>query len=235
LNWNPAPSSLPTTEARVTQVRSIKWSILKTDRSIPHLRRKGYHLVMGVLCVALYGFVLSRECSLALLVSVGSVWIACDILRLYWPRLNNIAMRIFGSLMRREELNGLSANSYYIIGMGLTLFVFPKPICLLSVLYLAVGDPVAAVAGTLYGRHPLVAGKSVEGSLANLIASFFVTLVMAFAFFQLPPERALLLAATGGAISAISELCPVPLNDNLVIPLVSACLLTLVNGIVPLF
>jgi len=228
-------SPLSTTAGRVTQVRSIKWSILKTDRSLPHFGRKLYHMLSGLICVALYAFVFNREQTLLILSGVGGIWIAADLLRLRVPAINNLTMQLFGRIMRREELKRLSANTFYILGMYFVVFFFSKPVVLLSVLCLAVGDPVAAVVGTLVGRHPLVGKKSLEGAVANFLITGSAIFLMGLVYFQLSLERGLVLAGIGGLVSVFAELTPLPVNDNFSIPLIAGTLFTLVNAILPLF
>ena len=223
------------TATKVAQLRSMKLGVLGRHRSIPHLGRKAYHLVMGLVCFSLYAFLLTREQALLTLATVGGVWVVCDLLRLRFSAVNALALRIFGGLMRREELKGISANTYYIWGMFTVVLFFPKPIVLLSLLYLAVGDPVAAMVGTLYGRHRFIAGKSVEGAAANFLASGVVTALAALFYFHLPVDRSLTLAIVGGVVSAVAELIPLPINDNFTIPVLSAMLLTLVTRALPLF
>ena len=112
---------------------------------------------------------------------------------------------------------------------------FPKPIVLLSVLYLAIGDPIAAVVGSLYGRHKLIGKKSVEGALANWICSSLATLALGSCYFGFSFEKSILLALVGGIISVVAELFPAPIDDNFTIPVLSASLLSFTALFIPLF
>ena len=115
------------------------------------------------------------------------------------------------------------------------ILFFPKPIVLLSVAFLALGDPVAAVVGTLYGRHKLIGKKSLEGALANFALSWLAVFFIAMFYFQLSPIKVLTLAWVGAFISMVAELLPLPVDDNFTIPVASALLLTLANAVFPLF
>jgi hypothetical protein len=99
------PLYIPSPTSRTSaEVRSIQLGILSRDRSIPHFGRKFYHFLMGMFCFSLYAFVLDREQALMLLGSVGGVLVIGDIFRLRYPAVNNVVLRLFGNLMRREEL-----------------------------------------------------------------------------------------------------------------------------------
>jgi len=92
--------------------------------------------------------VIDRTLALWLLGTIGGTFVLLDLIRLRFPAANAIALRWFGGLMRREELKSVSGNSFFVLGLVLITAVFPKPIVLLSALYLALGDPWAAIVGT---------------------------------------------------------------------------------------
>lgn len=213
---------------------SLRWSVLGRDRSFPHLERKFYHFVMGMLCFSLYAFVVDRAEALLLLGAIGGVMIVADYLRLRSRSVNDLALKLFGKIMRREELKSYSANSFYIVGLFVVTLLFPKPIVLLSVLYLAIGDPVAAVIGTLFGKHKLVGKKSLEGALANFACSFLATLLVSATYFHLSGASLWILAGVGALISMVVELIPFPVDDNFTIPVFSAVFLTLVHSVFPI-
>jgi dolichol kinase len=208
--------------SRLEGLRQLKLSVLGRERSLPHFERKFYHAVMGLFCFCLYAFVLTREQSLLVLGTVGGAFVALDLIRLRFPQVNALALKFFGKIMRREELKSVSGNSFYIIGLFLVVLVFPPPVVLLSVLYLALGDPTAAMVGSLYGRHKLIGKKSWEGALANLAVSSLATFIVALTLFALPLSQAIVLALVGGLISVLAELCPCPVDDNFSIPVLSA-------------
>jgi len=219
---------------RFNSVRSRKLRVLGRDRSLPHFGRKFYHFVMGMVCFSLYAFVLTREQALLTLGVVGGIWVALDVIRLRYPAANAVALQFFGKLMRREELKSVSGNTFYILGMITIVYFFPKPIVLLSVLYLAIGDPIAAVVGTMWGKNRLVGKKSLEGAVANLLCTGLATYLVAMSYFNFSFDHAVALAAFGGLISVVAELLPFPIDDNFTIPVMSAILLSVMNFAFPL-
>lgn len=210
-------------------LRLTQLTILQRERSKPHLTRKFYHCLMGLICFSLYAFLLTQVQAILVMLVVGGGIVILDIGRFYSSKLKELSLRYFGWLMRRNELKGLTANSYFVLGIFITLLFFPKPVTLMSVLFLAIGDPVAAIFGSLYGRTPLLGKKSLEGTLANFVICCLVGLVMGVFFFKLSPETAPLFAISCGVIAALSEMLPSTLDDNLVIPTASAVLLSVAN------
>ena len=228
------PSGMYVPRTPRSSVRDEKRRILDREREKPHGTRKLYHFVMGAICFTLYGVVLPEKTALWTLAIVGGAFVVLDLLRLRWPWLNRLALKFFGKLMRREELTTLTANSWYVLGLLAAGLLFPKPYALLGLAFLAVGDPTAAVVGTRWGKVPLRSGKSLEGTLANFVASAVVAFFTALWLFKLNGADALLVAFVGGAASAVAEAAPTPVNDNFAIPVISAGLLLLVLRIVGL-
>lgn len=218
-------------EALATSYRVIQGR----ERSVPHLERKFYHCVMGLLCFSLYAFVLSREEALLLLGFIGGALVVGDYMRLKHPFVNHLALRIFGRVMRREELESFSGNSFFVLGLLVVTVLFSKPIALLAVLCLAIGDPAAATIGTLYGKHRLIGKKSLEGALANFFGVSFASLLFGFAYLGHDASGSFRVALVAGVISTIVELLPFPIDDNFTIPVMSAVLFSLTHSILPLF
>jgi dolichol kinase len=90
-----------------------------------------------------------------------------------------------------------------------------------SILYLAFGDAVAALAGKAFGRHPLpfVSSKTWEGS----IACFFTCALVGWGL-ELGPWRLL----AGAFAASVIEAVPIPGNDNFWLPLGSGFALWLI-------
>lgn len=222
------------TLATAPELRNLKRGVLGMGRSTPHLGRKFYHFAMGVFCVSLYAFFLTRHEALIVLGTVGGLFLVLDFVRLRNPALNALTLRYFGKIMRREELKSISGNSFYILGLWVLVFFFPKPVVLLSALYLAIGDPIAAVVGTHWGKTKLTSRKTFEGALANFMATSLVSYFFGIGFLQLEPVQAMALGLLGGSISTLVELLPIPLDDNFTIPVGAALVFTILAPVFPL-
>jgi HAD superfamily phosphoserine phosphatase-like hydrolase len=105
------------------------------------------------------------------------------------------------------------------LGVILSLILFPSPANYASITIVTLGDSAASIFGRLYGKTPIPFNKSknLEGSLAGF------TLAFIGATYFVSPLHALSAAIVGMLIEAI----PLPVNDNLSIPLGTGVLLTL--------
>jgi dolichol kinase len=108
----------------------------------------------------------------------------------------------------------VSAPIWFALGALTSITLFPPRIATIGVLTLAVGDPVAALVGQYAGRHPnpLNGSKSMEGSLAGFIAA-----TLACSIFTDPTT-----SVVGCLVGMLVEALPLPLNDNLTIPILSS-------------
>jgi len=205
------------------------------ERSLPHLQRKFYHCVMGLLCFSLYAFALGREEALLLLGFIGGALVVGDYMRLKNPFVNHLALRIFGRVMRREELESFSGNSFFVLGLLVVTFLFSKPIALLAVLCLAIGDPAAATVGSAFGKHRIIGKKSLEGALANFFGVAFAAFLFAVGYLGHDASGSVRVSLVAGLVSMVAELMPFPIDDNFTIPVMSAVLFSLVHSVLPLF
>ena len=113
-----------------------------------------------------------------------------------------------------------------------SLILFPEEIVYASIAIVGFGDSVATVIGVTIGRHklPYSEEKTVEGTLAGIIAAFLASL-----FFVTPAQA--LAGSTGGMLlesivdlQIIKELNSQAafrffLNDNFLIPIFSGLLM----------
>lgn len=223
------PNSLRSAE------KEVERQIRERDRSRPHLARKLYHAAMGLTCFFLYALVLTQNQALIAVLVIGGPLVILDIIRLRNPKLRSAALHFFGPIMRCDELNQISGNSYYVLGLLAVVIFFSKPIALLSILFLGLGDPAAAIIGTLWGRHRMLWGrKSIEGAMGNLLISGLASIVVSLAYganFQ----KSLAIGLVGGLVSMIAESLPLPIDDNLTVPVISGVLLSFTCTWVPLF
>jgi dolichol kinase/phosphoserine phosphatase len=110
------------------------------------------------------------------------------------------------------------APVYYAIGILFTLVLFPAPASSAAIAIFALGDSTASIFGRYFSITPLPINKdkSLEGSVAGFFFAF-----LAGSVFVSP-----LTALAGAAIAMFIEYVPLPINDNLLIPLITGLALT---------
>ena len=121
----------------------------------------------------------------------------------------------------QSELHGFAAAPLYFAGGILfTLVVFPRPANYAAIAMFCLGDSAASLLGGLVSTSlPFNKGKTWEGSLAGLLFAFLAGM------FFLPGKP--LLAFAGAVIAMTVEVLPLPVNDNVLIPVITGAALTL--------
>lgn len=187
------------------------------EASVGHtLRRGAFHALSGLACVFALLY-LPRLTMLAALGGVTAALLAIELARLYSPSLKQRFSAWFAPLMRRREVDQLTGSSYFLASCLITVLAFPREIAALAILFLSLGDPLAAVVGTWRGRTRFW-GKSLEGHLACLAVCLLIALVVS----ETLGEPPLAVAVSGAVIASIIQALPLAVNDNLTIPIGSA-------------
>ena len=190
-----------------------------------HIGRKVYHLAGGLGLLSLY-FVLNRDQALLLYAALFLLVLTLDLIRLNVPSINRIVLTKFSSFIRANEEHRLTGTAPYVLGIGLSLFLYRMDIAAAAICFLIFGDVAATTIGERYGRTK-IGNKSLEGSLAFVAAAVSAGLLLPLAGITVVPG----VIVFGAIVAAGVELLPLPVNDNLVIPLVSGGLMTLITRV----
>ena len=133
-----------------------------------------------------------------------------------WALMDGREVPIVSSIIRNAALHGelyefATAPVFFALGILFTLFLFPVPASSAAIAIFAWGDSAAAVFGKVLGKGalPFNKGKTLGGSVIGLFFGF-----LAAAFFVSP-----LKALVGAAVAMLVECLPLPLSDNLTVPL----------------
>ena len=190
-----------------------------------HLARRLWHFVGVMFIYFLYWKIPPAQSKIAVVV-LGAPLLLLDILRLYFPALNKIILFLFKPFMREQEKRRLAAISFMLVGVTFNILFLPRTVVPLTLLFLAVADPLASFVGINWGKDKLVGNKSLQGSFAAFVACFLLSLGY-FRYMEMMHERMFIVCLLAGLIGAASELMPVgKLDDNLVFPVMSGILLT---------
>lgn len=201
------------------------------NRSDLHLLRKLWHVSTGMLIFLVYWLSdLTQYEAFLILGGLFVIFTASECIRLRSERINALAIRIWGPVMRSHEALKFSGTPYYLASCALVVLVFPKTIALLSVLFLAVGDPMASLVGILAkGRGIRFAnGKSLAGTLAAVAVCFVISWVF-LSYLGVSQHREVY-AIVGALAGGLAEHIPFGWDDNLSIPLVSGLALWITSS-----
>ncbi len=143
-----------------------------------------------------------------------------------FARIRGINIPILSSITwnaanKPELYEFATAPIAFALGIAISLLIFPAPIRYVAITILTLGDGFAHITGMKLGRTPLPfnKGKNLEGTIFGFLFAFLAAMIF------VDPLRALI----GAAVGMIVEGLPLPVNDNLTMPLVSGLVLTLIS------
>jgi dolichol kinase len=200
-----------------------------------HLKRKAFHVISGTLVGI---FVLqhpARSVSMAIALSALAILGSLDWLRLKVSSLNKFLLKYFGSLMREEEKEHLTAQFYYLLGLAFVVFLMPRVITLQAIWTLAWMDPVAGFVGLKFGKNkwlsffgkafpllkqlpPSVGSKTIEGSMAGFFAAWLAGIISWWLVGGADVGSMMIISAVGALCAVLAEAWPSQWDDNIGIP-----------------
>ncbi len=155
-----------------------------------------------------------------LICAVSALYFLSELLGMSNKNLPIISVITRNAVSSAELYEFAAAPLYFAAGILIALLLFPAPVRSATIAIFALGDSTASLVGGALSKKPLPfnKGKTLEGSLfgfffAFLAGSFFVSHIVAL---------------IGAAVAMIIESLPLPVNDNILIPLCTGLVLTLV-------
>lgn len=200
------------------------------------LRRKAFHLT-GSLIPIVYYF-LDRETAL-----IGLSIINAVLLLIEWLRLNG-KIELPKVLLRPHENKQVAAYIYFQAAALISVLLFDKTIAIAALLMLAFGDTASGLAGSMIKGGDIRnhdTKKIAIKPLPIMAAMFVVCLMTGLVLLSLPLAKdmaylSLSVYVAGAAGATLGDAIPLrihgrPVDDNLVIPLLSGVFMSAVRVI----
>ena len=164
-------------------------------------------IYLGLYAVALFIFIITL------------LYVMSELARMERKNLPILSSITLKAATQSELYEFATAPIFFALGILLTLLLFPFPASSAAIAIFALGDSTASIFGRIYGRKtlPFNKGKTLEGSMIG-----FVFALLAGTFYTIPFK-----SLVGAVVAMVVECSPLPLNDNLVTPLITGAALTL--------
>jgi dolichol kinase len=185
-------------------------------------RRRLWHLIGGSLFPILAFFV-SEPTLLIALSALTFAFLVMESIRLLSSRANKLFFRYFRGMLKEEERWRPTGSSYILVASVLAFLLFDRDVAIACLFFLAVGDPMAATFGEGF-RSWRAFGWGWRGGLACFLSCLVVGMVL----IQIGLDISPLPIVVGAAAAALITLSPWPIDDNLIIPLFSGGVMTLI-------
>jgi len=199
--------------------------ILKSIKSKP-ISRGLFHLIAG-LFFPISALFVTKIIILISLSTITAVFVSLDLLRFRYPGLATWAFRTFRIFLRNSEKSQLTGASYLLVASLISFLAFPRDIAVLSLCFLAVGDPLASMIGSQIGKIKIF-DKTLEGTLV----CFTACLVSGLILLNFSINISWLLIIVGSFVATLAEFMPLRINDNILIPLSAGTVMLAVHSVI---
>ncbi|WP_419168386.1 diacylglycerol/polyprenol kinase family protein [Halobacteriovorax sp.] len=196
-----------------------KEEITKTRKDL-HMPRRIFHFSMGVIAGMIYKHFLTHTQAVHILGVATCLFYILEQIRLNYPE-NKLTKLGSKYLLRAEEQLKESASMPYLMGLLLTILTFPKIIALVAIFTLAVCDPLSAIIGIRFGKTKLAPNRSLEGTVAFLIATLAIHIGVLTSVYTFDVKLTLVCVFSSIVVTGFDFL-DFKIDDNLTIPLVTA-------------
>ena len=173
--------------------------------------RKAIH-ISGFLVPLLYIQFLGHYLVFTMLCLVTIIYLTSEVIRKYGMNLP-----LFSSVTRKASKSVFEMNHFvtapiaFTLGIIVSLLFFPPPIAYTSIAVLTLGDGFAGIFGRIIGKNSIFFNrkKTLEGTICGFACAFIGSLLF------VNPLKALVAVSVG----MLAESLPLPIDDNLTIPL----------------
>jgi dolichol kinase len=191
-------------------------------------QRNLYHLGVGILFPL--GYYFGHKPGAVIFTSfLFILMLIFEFKRFQRPGFNRWVFKHLSSFVKSKEKIRPIGTTYFLLGVLLTIGLFPHYIAVASLTFVALADVAAAVVGERYGKIRFL-NKSLEGT-----ATFFITALLAgIVLMQLPRMQMeglnFQLVIWGALTATLVELFSFRIDDNLSVPVITALVMKIIAG-----
>ena len=190
----------------------------------PPVGRRIFHLIAAS-GTTLLALAVPEPAYMPLIGGGALLGLALDTARVRAGWLNRLFMGIFGPILKPAEVAAISGATWFLIAAFFTFYFYGPPVAVPALMFVAVGDPAAALVGTRF-PGPRFWGKSPGGGAGFIAAGLAVWAILSA--LGLGGWSWAIIA--GVVVAAAVELAPIPLDDNLTVPLIGGGVITLAGS-----
>jgi dolichol kinase len=149
------------------------------------------------------------------------LFIIFDILRHKVAWVKSLFSLFIDSMLRSHEQEGkLTGATWVMIGAVISIILFSKPVAIIALIFMSLGDSAAGLIGQRYGKHKIW-NKSWEGFFGGL----FVCIIIGMNYSLLP----MTISLSGAVAAMVMKILSVPLDDNFKIPLGAGAIMMMLS------
>ena len=187
--------------------------------------RRIFHLIAAS-STTLLALVMPEHAYMPLIGGGALLGLVLDCSRPRLSALNRLFLGIFRPILKQSETTEITGATWFLVAAFFTFYFFGPPVAIPVLMFVAVGDPAAALVGAHF-PGPRLWNKSPAGAVAFVAASlgsWAILSALGFGSWTWP-------VVIAAVIAAAVELTPLPADDNLTVPLIAGAVMTLANAL----
>ena len=182
--------------------------------------RRVFHLVAAS-GTTLLAFVLPEHPYMLLIGAGALLGLSLDAGRPRISRLNRLFLTVFQPILKQSESTEITGATWFLVAAFFAFYFYGPAVAVPVLMSVAVGDPAAALVGARI-PGPRLWNKSPAGAVAFIAASMAAWAILS-ALGLGDWSWAVVLAVV---VAALVELAPLPVDDNLSVPLIAGAVMT---------
>ena len=194
-----------------------------SGRAAVPIGRRVFHLVAAS-CMTLLALVIPEQAYMLLIGGGALLSLAVDVGRQRAAPLNRAYLGILRPILKQSESSQITGATHLLIAAFFSFYFFGSEVAIPVLMFVAVGDPAGALIGSR-SPGPRWWGKSPFGILAFVAAALAVWAILVAAGVG-AWSWAIIITAV---IAAVVEFTPLPVDDNLTVPLIGGGFMVLLR------
>ncbi len=187
----------------------------------PPVGRRIFHL-MAASGTTLLSLAIPQHVYMLLIGGGALLALAMEASRFRVGVFNRLFMLVFAPILKQSEDSQISGATWFLIAAFFSFYFYGPEVALPVLLFVAVGDPAAALVGART-PGPRFWDKSPGGGVGFVAAALAAWAVLC----GLGPGEWSWAVVIAAVVAALVELSPLPVDDNLTVPLIAGAVMTL--------
>ncbi len=183
--------------------------------------RKLYRIFVGSIFPLIYFFTPDKSIVLMFTFYLLGIMTVIEVLRRLSPKSYEVMVQYSKGVLK-EHPGKIMGTTAYLVSVILVIGFFSKIIAIYALVFTVFGDAASTIIGKRFGKIRFWKEKSIAGTSGFFVITFLIGILLNFA----PSlEIGWLKILETSAFSAFIEFLPIPMDDNLSVPILTAVFL----------
>ena len=183
--------------------------------------RKLYRIFVGSIFPLIYFFTPDRSIVLMFTFYLLGIMTVIEVLRRLSPKAYEVMVKYSKGVLK-ERPGKIMGTTAYLVSVILVIGFFSKIIAIYALVFTVFGDAASTIVGKKFGKIRFWKDKSIAGTSGFFVITLFIGIILNFVpSLEIGWSKVL----ETSAFSAFIEFLPIPMDDNLSVPILTGVFL----------